>query len=99
MSLISEGGSPNSSVGVLEAPSCLGTMRVGCRERGFSARAANFLAAMLRVSTCEVYERKWATFCIWCAERPVDIFTISIGFFMDFLVHLYDTVFLTASTI
>ena len=46
-----------------------------------------------------VYDRKWVTFCTWCTERQIDPVSISIGNLGDFLLHLYESQNLAASTL
>ena len=74
-------------------------MRESYRGQGFSARAANVLAAPFWLSTAQVYDRKWSIYCTRCAERQIDPIHISVGDLTDFFIYLFDRVVLAASTI
>ena len=77
----------------------LDIFRDGYQGEGFSVCAASFLAQSVWLSTSLVYDRKWVTFCIWCTERQIDPVSLSIGNLGDFLIHLYESQNVAASTV
>ena len=77
--------------------SALLTLWVGYRGQGFSECAADFLVTLVRLSTAQVYDRKWSLYCTWCTERQIGPIHISIGDLGDFFLHLFDRVGLVAT--
>ena len=77
----------------------LGCFREGYRGQEFSASAANFLAAPVRLSTAQIYDRKWTIYCAWCKERQIDPIHVTVDKVVDFPFQLFANFGLEASTI
>ena len=68
-------------------------------KRGFSDKAASFIAKAKRPSTCAVYNAKWKFLTDWCVRRQVDPLHPPLGKVADFLIFLFEEKKYSPSTI
>ena len=83
----------------LPPPSRVEALKRSVAKRGFSSKAAGFIAQAKRPSTSSVYDAKWRIFTDWCVRRKVNPLRPSLGKIADFLIYLFQERNCSPSTI